>query len=290
MTSAPKGHASNKLVHTAKQTSLEIVGFLFSLMVLIPFAMIVINSFKTHGEANKLSMNFIGASFAQAMNNYSKVFEEANLVSSLLNSLGITIISTALIVILSAMAAFVVVRRKTKAMHRLNNIIIAGLTLPVAMVPTYYMFTKIGLSNGTGSYVGAILVYTACNFAFAYFLYTGFIKGVSPEIDEAAIIDGVSSLELFFKIVFPLLKPVTVTVIISEAMTVWNDFTVALFLLNSPKHSTAVLTTYLFMGQKSSEWNLLFADVFLVSLPIIILYLLLQKYIVGGLTAGAVKG
>lgn len=268
----------------------EVAGFAVSLIVLVPFILIIINSMKPHGEANKLQINFNGISFAQIIDNYSTVIEEANLISSLLNSLIVTVFSVLAIVLCSSLAAYIVVRRRTKAMRILNNLIIAGLTLPVAMIPTYYLLNKIGLSSGNGSYLGSVLVYSATNFAFAYFLYVGFIKGVAPEIDEAAIVDGVSPSGLFFRIIMPLLKPITVTVIISESMTVWNDFAVALYLLNGPGRTTAVLTTYLFMGQKASYWNYLFADVVLVSIPIIILYFVLQKYIVEGLTAGAIKG
>ena len=171
-----------------------------------------------------------------------------------------------------------------------NNLIVAGLTLPAAMVPTYYMLSRMHMSSGPMAMVGAILVYTAINFAFAFFLYTGFIKGLPSELDEAGVMDGISPFGLYFKIILPLLKPATVTIIITEALSIWNDFGVSLYLLNSSKRTTAVLTTYLFMGQKSSQWNLLFADVILVSLPVILLYFCLQKYIVAGLTSGAVKG
>ena len=109
-------------------------------------------------------------------------------------------------------------------------------------------------------------------------------------IDEAAVIDGAGAYTVFFKIIFPLLKPVTVTALMNAVMSIWNDFGISLYLLNNPKRTTAVLTTYLFIGQKASEWQLLFADVVIVSLPVIVLYLFMQKYIVAGLSDGAVKG
>lgn len=280
----------NQRWRNIRRSIYEVFSFILSLIVVIPFVLIILNSFKDHGSANKLLLNFKGASWAQAVANYTQVFKEANLLSSTVNSLIVTAFSVVLIVFLSSMAAFVVVRRRTRAMSIINNIIIAGLTLPVAMVPTYFMLYKLNMTKGVAAYIGAILVYTAVNFAFAFFLYTGFIKGIPTELDEAAIIDGVSPRALFFKIIFPLIKPATVTVVISEALSVWNDFGISLYLLNSSQRSTAVLTTYLFLGQKSSYWNLLFADVVMVSIPIIILYLCLQKYIVSGLMSGAVKG
>ena len=271
-----------------KQAVFVGVGLLASLIIMIPFLMIIINSMKDYKGANQLSLSLTNVSLEAAGQNYRKVWEEAKLLGSLGNSFLVTSVSVAFIVILAALASYTVVRRRTKAMKIVNNLM--GLTLPLAMVPVYFMLTKVHMSSGYASYIGAVLVYTSSNFAFAYFLYTGFLKGISSEIDEAAIVDGASPLCLFFNIVFPLMKPVTVTVVISEVMTIWNDFNVALYLLNSSRRSTAVLTTYLFVGQKTSYWNLLFADVVLVSLPIILLYLVLQKYIVAGMSAGAIKG
>lgn len=268
----------------------EVIGLLISFVILIPFLLIVLNSLKPKRMANMLQFNLDGVSLGQFLENYKTVFQEANLLSSLGNSVVVTLVSTILVILCSSMAAFVVVRRNSKAMQRINSMVIVGLTLPMAMVPTYFMLNKIHLSTGIGAYAGSILVYVASNFAFAFFLFTGFMKGVPSQIDEAAIIDGAYPLTLFFKVVFPLLKPINVTVAISVAMTVWNDFNISLYLLNSPQRSTAVLSTYLFMGQKASSWNLLFTDVVLVSLPMILVYLLLQKHIVAGLTAGAVKG
>lgn len=282
--------SSESVPISIRQVICEIIGFFLSLVSLIPFLMIAVNSMKDFRGANQLSLSLKGVSFGQALENYATVFREANLMTGLLNSFIVTSLSVLCIVIFSGMAAYTATRRKTRAMRLLNTVIISGLTLPMAMVPTYFLLNKINLSTGVGAYLGAVIVYTASNFAFAYFLYSGFIKGVSSEIDEAAVIDGASPLSLYFKIVFPLLKPVTVTVIISGVMTMWNDFSVALYLLNNPKRTTAVLTTYLFSGQKSAYWNLLFSDVILVSLPVVVLYLSLQKYIVAGLTAGAVKG
>lgn len=187
------------------------------------------------------------------------------------------------------MTAFILVRRKSKLSSFLNNFIIMGLTLPLAMVPIYYLLGKINMNTGNSAMIGAILVYGASLFPFTFFVYMGYIKGISSEIDEAAIIDGASPAKLFFNIIFPLLKPVTVTDLMNAVMTIWNDFSISLYLLNSSKRTTAVLTTYLFVGQKSSDWQLLFADVVIVSVPVVILYLCMQKYIVAGLCCFPMK-
>lgn len=273
-----------------KQVVFEIMGVLISFLVLIPFLMVFLNSMKSKRQANLLQLSLTGISWKQFLENYSTVIREARLVSSFVNSAVVTFLGAALVLSCASMAAFVVVRRKTRAMKAVNNFIVMGLTLPLAMVPVYFMLSKVHMTTGTGAVAGAILVYAASIFPFIFFIYTGFIKGISSEIDEAAIIDGASPLLMYFRIIFPLLKPVTITALMHCVMSIWNDFGISLYLLNSAKRTTAVLTTYLFMGQKASDWQLLFADVVLVSMPIVILYLFMQKYIVAGLADGAVKG
>lgn len=273
-----------------KQVVYEIMGVLISFLVLIPFLMVFLNSMKSKRQANLLQLSLTGISWKQFLENYSTVIREARLVSSFVNSAVVTFLGAALVLSCASMAAFVVVRRKTRAMKAVNNFIVMGLTLPLAMVPVYFMLSKVHMTTGTGAVAGAILVYAASIFPFIFFIYTGFIKGISSEIDEAAIIDGASPLLMYFRIIFPLLKPVTITALMHCVMSIWNDFGISLYLLNSAKRTTAVLTTYLFMGQKASDWQLLFADVVLVSMPIVILYLFMQKYIVAGLADGAVKG
>lgn len=273
-----------------KQVVFEIMGVLISFLVLIPFLMVFLNSMKSKRQANLLQLSLTGISWEQFLENYGTVIREARLVSSFLNSAVVTFLGAALVLSCASMAAFVVVRRKTRAMKAVNNFIVMGLTLPLAMVPVYFMLSKVHMTTGTGAVAGAILIYAASIFPFIFFIYTGFIKGISSEIDEAAIIDGASPLLMYFGIIFPLLKPVTITALMHCVMSIWNDFGISLYLLNSTKRTTAVLTTYLFMGQKASDWQLLFADVVLVSMPIVILYLFMQKYIVAGLADGAVKG
>jgi len=274
----------------AKRGLSELFNVFVSLIIIIPLLFILLNSFKDSANASKLTLNLDGVSLQNAVENYRFVFEKGNLVPSMMNSFIAVSFSSFFVILLSSMTAFIAARRGTKGMKRMSNVIIAGLTLPGAMVTMYSLLYKIGLAGGNMSMIGAILLYIATGIPFAFFLFLGYIKGVSSEIDEAAIIDGVSPPGLFFRIIMPLLIPVTVTVLIAEAMSVWNDFTVALYFLNDAKRSTAVLSTYLFKGIYSTAWHYMFADIILISLPIIILYVLLQKYFIGGLTAGAVKG
>lgn len=273
-----------------RQILLDAIAVLISLIILVPFFLVAVNSLKTKRAANLLKLNFYGASFLQALENYQEVIENANIGKSFLNSLIVTGGGSLIILLVASMCAFVIVRRRTKFAYALNNCIVMGLTVPMSMVTIFFMLSKVHMTTGNAAYVGAILVYAASLFPISCFLYIGFIKGISCEIDEAAIIDGANPEILFFQIIFPLLKPVTVTVLMNCVMSIWNDFSISLYLLNGSGRKTAVLTTYLFVGQKSSEWQLLFADVVMVSVPVIVLYLMMQKYIVSGLTSGAVKG
>ena len=290
MTTRTPSRTKAKRVKMAKRGLSELFNVFVSLIIIIPLLFILLNSFKDSANASKLTLNLDGVSLQNAVENYRFVFEKGNLVPSMMNSFIAVSFSSFFVILLSSMTAFIAARRGTKGMKRMSNVIIAGLTLPGAMVTMYSLLYKIGLAGGNMSMIGAILLYIATGIPFAFFLFLGYIKGVSSEIDEAAIIDGVSPPGLFFRIIMPLLIPVTVTVLIAEAMSVWNDFTVALYFLNDAKRSTAVLSTYLFKGIYSTAWHYMFADIILISLPIIILYVLLQKYFIGGLTAGAVKG
>ncbi len=265
----------------------EIVAVLFSFIILIPLWMILINSFKNSKEANKLGLGFSGISLRQIADNYSEVFESSGLLTAYKNSIIITVLSVALIVITAAMTAFIIQRRQQHWVKRINTLIILGMTMPGFIVPTYFVLQKMGLLH---SYLGICLVYTASFFPLAVFIFTGFYRSIPEELDESAVIDGCNPMRLFFSVIMPLIKPVTATVVIIAAMSIWNEFGTALFLINSPRRYTVALTIYSFCSQKKSDWNLLFADITLISAPIIILYCLLQKYIVSGMTAGAVKG
>ncbi len=268
----------------------EFLGVMISFVILIPFLLVLVNSFMSKRRANMLKLSLKGVSLNQIIDNYGSVFKEARILNGFFNSAVVTVGGAALALVFASMTAFIIIRRKTKFSKLMNNIIIIGLTLPLSMVPIYFELSRLKMTTGNMAVIGAILVYTASMFPITFFLYVGFIKGISSEIDEAAIVDGAGPLRMFFGIIFPLLKPVTVTALMNCVMSIWNDFGISLYLLNSSKRTTAVLTTYLFSGQKASEWNLLFADIVIVALPIIIIYLVLQRHIVSGLSDGAVKG
>ncbi len=273
--------------HKVKKIIPEVFTLVLSLIILIPLYMLLLNSFKDYANANKLNLSFSTIELKQIVDNYASVFKESGLFTAYKNSVIVTSVSVILTILCAAMAGFILQRRKQKFISTINFLVIAGMTLPSAIIPTFFILKTIGLAQ---TYLGVCMVYTAGAFPLAVFLFTGFYNSIPVELDESAIIDGCGSFRLFFQIIFPLVKPVTITVLIITFMGIWNDFIISLFLLNTPKRFTVVLTTFSFYGQKHSEWNLLFADIVLISAPVVALYLILQKYIVSGMVSGAIKG
>jgi raffinose/stachyose/melibiose transport system permease protein len=161
-----------------------------------------------------------------------------------------------------------------------------GIIAPIAILPTVQLFRYL---NIYGSKISLIFLYASIYLPFSTMLFSSFIKSIPQELDEAAVMDGAARYELFFRVIFPLLKPVTATTGILAFMWVWNDFQYPLYFLNSSTKWTLPLSVYNFYGQYSRSWNLVCADMVLVSLPVILVYIVAQKYIIAGMTAGAVK-
>jgi len=264
---------------------IELFAILTSLLILLPFYMIVINSFKGKGEAAEMGLGL--PKVWEAFENYRKVFEIGNLINGYKNSIIVSTATVLLLVFFSSMAAFVIQRRNKGIVNFVNISIVLGMTIPMMLVPTCFILKMLNLN---GTFTGFVLVSVAAGTPITVFLYTGFFKGVPRSLDESAVLDGCGPIRMFFRVIFPLVKPVTITVIVISFMTVWNNVSLPLYILGNPKKYTVVLTTYMFYGERNAYWNLIFADIILVSLPVIILYFLLQKYIVSGMTAGAIKG
>lgn len=263
---------------------LESIAVLLSFLILVPLYMIVIGSFKDKAGAS--NMNFALPLKWHIFSNYSEMIKNGGVLIGLKNSFFVTILCVTLLVFICSMSAFVLQRRKTGFSNTLYNLIVLGLIIPLQIIPAYFICYYLNIS----SYMAAIIMLAVTNYSFGTFLYTGFFKSIPRDIDESAILDGVGSFRLFFNIIFPLIKPVTVTLIIISFMSVWNDFGTTIYFLNSPSNFTVTLTVFNFLGTYSSDWNLIFANVVIVSLPVVVLYLVLQKYIIDGMTAGSVKG
>lgn len=270
----------NKLSNVAS----EIILWALSLTILYPLAMVVITSFKSYGEAGSLN---IGLPKKLLFENYMTVFIDGKIFRSFLNSSLITVCSAGLIIVLTSIFAFILTRNRSKTNKRIYNFLVLGIIAPFAALPTIQMLKMLHIY---GSYVSIILVYTALYIPFSTMLFSGFIKTIPKELDEAGIIDGCQGASLFYRIIFPLLLPTTVTVAVLNFMWVWNDFQYPIYLLNSSSKWTLPLSVYNFFGKYNRSWHLVCADMVMVSLPVVIIYLFAQKYIISGMTAGAVKG
>jgi raffinose/stachyose/melibiose transport system permease protein len=269
-----------------KKTLLYFLYLFIFLIYFLPMSNVLINSLKSKGNAINMSFSLKDVTVHDFINNYTSVIKETKIFNALFNTLVLTVLSVLLLVLFSSAIGYIINRRKDKITGFLNITLIIGMTLPLSIVPLYFMMQKVHIS---GTFLGTSFVYIGWLISMSVFLYAGALKSIPKSIDESAIIDGCGPIRTFYRIIFPLLIPVTVTVVIIDALAVWNDFMVVLYLFNSPSKFTLSLSIFSFFGAKLVEWNLLFADVVLISIPVIIFYLFLQKYIISGMTAGALK-
>lgn len=263
---------------------LNLVAWCGSLVVILPVLLIVLNSLKGNGESLQMSL-----SLPKTWNwsNFAIVVEKGKLLRSFANSLFYSATATILTVLFGAMAAYVFSRRRSKGFGAVYMYIILGMVIPVNYVALMKVMQTTGLNNTS---LGIILLYMALQTPFTVFLIFGFVSKLPVDLDEAAVIDGCGPMRLYFSIIFPLLKPAMVTAIVLCFLNTWNEFIMPLYFLNSSEKWPMTLAIYNFFGQFEMNWNLICADVILTCAPVILLYLTCQKYIVGGQTAGAVKG
>lgn len=273
---------------TIRRLSFELFGILFTIVAFwVPFYFIIVNSGKDAKESSLLNLSWPTTS--HFWENIKTVFEARDymLIRAFFNSTVLTVSSIAIMVVLCAMAGYVLQRRNDRATPFINFLILAGLIIPPAIVPTIWVMDGIGLFK---TMFGLILIEVALGFPFAVLLYKGFMSAIPREVDEAAVIDGCGGLRLFFSIILPLLQPVTATVIVLSAVTIFNDFTNPLYFLPGSDNVTVQLTLYNFQSQYVTQYNLLFMNILLVTIPPLVLFLVFNKRIVAGMTAGSVKG
>lgn len=263
---------------------LEAALWVLSIVVIYPILMVLFTSFKEKGEASFLNVSLPKTWMFE---NYKTVWEQGNVLRSLSNSCLITITAVLIVIALTSMLSYTVVRRNTKPCRIAYRFMTFGIIAPFAAMPTIQLLKQLGLY---GSRPGLILVYSALYIPFSTMLFTSFIKGIPKELDEAAVMDGAKGWKLFTLVIFPLLKPVVATTGVLNFMWIWNELQIPMYLLNSSDKWTLPLSVYNFYGQYSKSWNLVCADMVLISIPVIIVYIFAQKYIIAGMTAGAVKG
>jgi len=267
-----------------QNSMMNLIAWFITAIMLIPLLFIVINSFKTSSEAQQMSMAFPDV---WQWVNFQIVIERGNLIVTFFNSMFYSVGSVLLTTLLASLAAYVFARNKTKLHHFLYFFVVLGITMPINFITLIRVMQTLQLMN---SRVGIILLYSAIQIPFNVFLIYSFIGKIPQDIDEAAIIDGCSAIQLFVKVILPLLRPVLITVMVLTFLNTWNEFVLPLFILGNSNLWPMPLGVYNFFGMFHREWNLISAYILLTSLPVIIVYLAGQKYIVSGMTTGAVKG
>ena len=275
-------------MYTKKQKRMllvrEVVFWLLSLIIIVPFLIVVFNAFKTKPEALNMELSLPAALHFE---NFVKVWEDADILNSLKNSLILSVTSVTITVIASSMCAYVISRYRTRLNRFIYVYFAMGLMVPVSMVTIVKVLRTIHLYN---TLPGTIMVFVALIMPLSVFLYYGFISGIPKELDEAAVIDGAKAVRIFLQVIFPLLKPATVTVIMINFLNVWNDFQIPLYTLADPDKAVIVQKVYNFYGTYTASWNLVSVTILYAILPILVVYLFGQKYIISGMVAGSVKG
>lgn len=264
---------------------LEIAGALIALLFLGPFYFLVVNSFK---KLKDILLNAASLPESWAITNFTKAWVAIDFPVVFMNSVIITSISVLALVVISSMMAYRLVRSPTAFNKLLLTVLVAAMIIPFQSVMLPLMRVT-SLFELRGELYGIVLCYMGFGISLSMFLYHGFIKSVPLEIEEAAVVDGCSPYGVFWRIVFPLLKPITVTVMILNVLWIWNDYLLPVLVINDAM-TTIPLAVQKFFGQYLRKWDLAMAALTLSTIPVVIFFLLLQKHIIEGITAGSVKG
>lgn len=274
-----------KAKKTIQAIFVNMIAWMITAVCIIPLLLILFNSLKDKNAASY--MNLTLPSLPIPWENFTTVIEKGKLATSFLNSLTYSFCSVIICTVFAVMAAYILSRNATRLNKVIYMFIVLGITLPINYVALMRVMIFLHLNN---TKLGIVLLYAAMQLPFSVFLIHGFVARVPIELDEAAVIDGCGSVRLFIWIVLPLLKPVMATVFVLTFLNTWNEFVSPLYFLSSSDKWPMTLSVYNFFGMYFKDWNLVCADILMTSLPVILVYLFGQKYIVSGMTAGAVKG
>ncbi len=267
---------------------LDIVSILVAVLVfIVPFAFMFLMAAKDADDAADFS--FTWPKRFVAWSNMKEVFASRDgvLWTAFKNSAILTILSVAGLVLVGSLTAFVIDRRPGKLSKLADFLLIAGLMIPPAIVPTIWVLQKAHIYK---SVFGLALVEIAFLLPFATLIFRGFISTIPRDLDEAAVIDGCTGFNLFFRVIFPLMRPATITVGLVSSLFVFNDFVNPLYFLPGSGNETVQLTLFNFVSQFTRNWNLLFMDMLIITVPPLVLYVIFNRKIVSGMTSGAVKG
>lgn len=264
------------------------VAILVAVIVyVVPFVFVFLTAAKTPAEAGLFQFSWPDQ--FQLFKNIRDVvaFDDGRMLRALWNSMQITAGSVVLMILLASPVAVVMQRRSDRVASVAVAIMLAGLIIPPAVVPTVFLLQRLRLFR---TLVSMILVDVAFNIPFAILILRAFVGTIPRELDEAAIVEGASPIRVFSTVLFPLLQPAIVTVLITSTVVIFNDFVGPLYFLPGAKNVTAPLTLFGFMGQFNSQWNLVFADVVVVAILPLVAFIFFQKQLVSGITSGAIKG
>ncbi|AMK50361.1 carbohydrate ABC transporter permease [Clostridium beijerinckii] len=274
----------------------EVIGIILALIILSPFILVVLNSAKTSADI-VISPLSIPNKWGQMLTNFKNVInnDSFNYWKSFFSSLFITVVSLALLSLFSSMTAWVLCRNKKKWSGFIFMLLVAAMVIPFQVVMLPLLSTFRNISNFLGiqmlqSYQGVIFAYLGFGGSMSVFILHGFIKGIPRELEEAAWIDGCSPEGTFFRIIFPLLKPVQMTILILNGIWIWNDYLLPSLMLGlNGKIKTLPVAVSAFVGSYVKQWDLILSAAFLAMIPIIILFLFAQKQIIKGIVDGAIK-
>ena len=263
---------------------IEIFLWVLSLVVLVPFAIAILGSFKNQAEAAKFDLSL---PTQWIFSNYTHVLESGKIIPGYVNSLIVTVPVTLISVFLGAISGIVISRRNDRLAHGIYYYFIFGLTLTLQTASIFFLLQALHIY---GTFLSVICIFISLRIPFTVMTFCSFVKGVPREIDEAAIMDGCNFWQMTLKVLMPILKPIMITNVVITAIDVWNNFMIPLFYLGSAKKATVSMAIYSFFGRYNRDWQYVFAALMLVVLPMLILFIILQKHIIAGMTAGAVKG
>ena len=270
--------------------ALYVLLILLAAAFLAPVFVILLNSVKTNFYISEEPFTIPAGDAFAGLQNYVKGFTQSDFSRAFANSLFITVFSVSGIVVLTSMAAWYIVRFKNKFTKAMYYLFVFSMIVPFQMV--MYTMTYLAFELNLNNLVGTVLIYLGFGSGLSVFLFSGFVKSIPVEIEEAATIDGCSPIKTFFLIVFPILKPTAITVAILNAMWIWNDYLLPYLILGSGKNRTLPVAVQMALtgGYGNKDMGALMAMLVLTILPIIIFYLSCQKNIIKGVVAGAVKG
>ena len=262
----------------------HVVAIVASLFTTIPVYLVCVNALKSEAQSSSMGIEFPTEIHLE---NFATVIDKGKLLISFFNSMLYSAGAATLATLFAGLAAFVLSRHRTRLNRALYFFLIMGIALPI----NFFTLTKMmQLTHLINTRPGMIILYATLQIPFAVFLIYGFVASIPRELDEAATIDGCGPFQLFFRIIMPLLTPVLVTTGILSFLNTWNDFVMPLYYTNSTSNWPMTLAVNNFFGQYKQSWNLVSADILLTILPVLVIYLAGQRFILSGMTSGAVKG